>query len=76
MAQFDYTEREGYFIVIATLDDVKYAILVDKETSKMFHIENILFPDALVHANSTINDAIDEVEEFFKNEYPHIKECA
>ena len=76
MAQFNYTERDGYFIVLTELENTKYAMLVDKESSKMFYIENILMPDAAIFANSTINDAIDEVEEFFKGEGYKLQNCA
>lgn len=69
MNKFDYAERDGYFIVLCNLDSVDYIMLVDKETSKMFYIENARIPDAAIFANSTINDAIDEVEDYFRAEY-------
>ena len=73
MNKFDYTERDGYFIVLTKLEETDYAMLVDKETSKMFYIENVRIPDAAIFATPLINDAIDEVEEYFRTEY---KKCA
>lgn len=72
MNKFDYTEMDGYFIVLTNLEETDYAMLVDKETSKMFYIENVKIPEAAIFANPTINDAIDEVEEFFRTEYKEV----
>lgn len=72
MNKFDYTEMDGYFIVLTNLEDTDYAMLVDKETSKMFYIENVKIPEAAIFATPNINDAIDEVEEFFRTEYKEV----
>lgn len=72
MNKFDYTEMDGYFIVLTNLEETAYAMLVDKETSKMFYIENVKIPEAAIFATPTINDAIDEVEEFFRTEYKEV----
>ena len=72
MNKFDYTEMDGYFIVFTNLEETDYAMLVDKETSKMFYIENVKIPEAAIFATPTINDAIDEVEEFFRTEYKEV----
>lgn len=72
MNKFDYTEMDGYFIVLTNLEETDYAMLVDKETSKMFYIENVKIPEAAIFATPTINDAIDEVEEFFRTEYKEV----
>lgn len=72
MNKFDYTEMNGYFIVLTNLEETDYVMLVDKETSKMFYIENVKIPEAAIFATPTINDAIDEVEEFFRTEYKEV----
>lgn len=72
MNKFDYTEMDGYFIVLTNLEEIDYAMLVDKETSKMFYIENVKIPEAAIFATPSINDAIDEVEEFFRTEYKEV----
>ena len=72
MNKFDYTEMDGYFIVLTNLEETDYAMLVDKETSKMFYIENVKIPEAAIFATPSINDAIDEVEEFFRTEYKEV----
>ena len=72
MNKFDYTEMDGYFIVLTNLEETDYVMLVDKETSKMFYIENVKIPEAAIFATPAINDAIDEVEEFFRNEHKEV----